>query len=168
MKDVKLGGKIYKEIERVTLFDASGNPAPFVDPSASDISAEKMLLGTKAFDANGNVVEGTIEPYTEETDLQINSSDGITIKAKEKYFEEDVTVSPILQEKTITENGEITADEGFAGLKKVDVRVSSNGVSASSKATGYTVEVIEGRAQSSVQIPVISFSSIAVGTNESA
>lgn len=163
MKDVKLGGKIYKEIERVTLFDASGNPAPFVDPSASDISAEKMLLGTKAFDANGNVVEGTIEPYMEETDLQISSSDGITIKAKEKYFEEDVTVSPILQEKTTTENGEITADEGYAGLKKVNVQIPAKGLTAISTAIGEIIEPETSHATSTIELPKITAITSAVG-----
>jgi hypothetical protein len=56
----------------------------------------------------------------------------------------NVSVEPILQEKTVTENGEVTADEGYEGLKKVTVNV----------ATYLTVET-EEQATDTTTIPIV-------------
>lgn len=53
----------------------------------------------------------------------ITKSSGVTLKTSGKYCAEDIEVVPILQEKGTVENGTITADEGYAGLKRVVVDV---------------------------------------------
>lgn len=55
--------------------------------------------------------------------IKITKQDGIVLKTAGKLCEEDVTVTPVLQEKTTAENGEITADSGYTGLSKVTVNV---------------------------------------------
>lgn len=54
--------------------------------------------------------------------MKINmKSKSVTLATKGCYCPEDVEVAAVLQEKTVTENGEVVADSGYAGLGKVVV-----------------------------------------------
>lgn len=59
-------------------------------------------------------------------DKTITSRGGIKLKTAKKYVTEDITVTPVLQNKVITENNvTCVADEGYAGLSSVKVNVSA-------------------------------------------
>lgn len=58
--------------------------------------------------------------------FEITTKEGGTLHTASKYCEEDINIIPKLQDKTITENGTVSADEGYAGLSKVNVAVKSN------------------------------------------
>lgn len=49
-----------------------------------------------------------------------------TLLTKGKYCPENVVVTAKLQEKTVTENGTVTADSGYAGLSSVSVDVPTS------------------------------------------
>lgn len=59
--------------------------------------------------------------------IELKDKNGITLKTAEKYCIEDIVVTPKLQEKTITENGAVYADEGYCGISSVNVQVSDGG-----------------------------------------
>jgi len=50
---------------------------------------------------------------------------GLKLLTKGKICSEDITVTPALQHKSVTENGTVTPDEGYAGLSSVDVQIST-------------------------------------------
>lgn len=53
----------------------------------------------------------------------IISPNGLTLLTAGKYCNQNIKVIPVLQEKATTENGDIVADNGYAGLSKVTVNV---------------------------------------------
>ena len=63
--------------------------------------------------------------------LSITSPVGATLNTSGKYCDSDIEVIPYLQEKTVTESGEVLPDEGYAGLSKVMVNVQNSGVDTS-------------------------------------
>jgi hypothetical protein len=71
------------------------------------IPSEALTLITKEITENGTY------------DASDESADG--------YSSVTVNVEPVLQEKTATENGDVTPDEGYDGLSKVVVNVASTG-----------------------------------------
>lgn len=79
--------------------------------------------------------------------MRINLTDinGATLKTAGTYCKDDISVVPVLQTKTVTVNGEVVADEGFAGLQKIIVNVASmdnvyDGSYTTILAQSYTVE----------------------------
>lgn len=79
----------------------------------------------------------------------VRNKTGETSKIPFKQIPEainNITADILLQNKTITENGEYTADEGYDGLGTVTVNISSSGGSSGGNSTatntmpnGYTV-----------------------------
>lgn len=59
-------------------------------------------------------------------EIELINADGITLKTKGKYCSEDVDITPKLQAKTTTANGQVTSDDGYVGLKEVTVNVQPN------------------------------------------
>ena len=57
--------------------------------------------------------------------LQLTSPNGGTLNTAGTYCDTDIEIIPKLQDKTVTESGTVTADEGYAGLGSVTVEVES-------------------------------------------
>ena len=57
--------------------------------------------------------------------LQLTSPNGGTLNTAGTYCESDIEIIPKLQDKTVTESGTVTADEGYVGLGSVTVEVTS-------------------------------------------
>lgn len=74
-------------------------------------------------EANATYVQSNIE-------VSMTSPDGVTLATEGKYVPANVKVTPTLQEKTVTESGDVTPDEGYVGLSKVTVDVESGLTSA--------------------------------------
>ena len=55
----------------------------------------------------------------------INLAKKMKLKTADKVCRDDITINPLLQAKTVTENGIIVPDAGYVGLGKVDVDVST-------------------------------------------
>lgn len=70
--------------------------------------------------------------------LQLTSPNGGTLNTAGTYCDSDIEIIPKLQSKTVTENGTVTADDGFAGLGEVVVDVESGGGSSSGGGKSFT------------------------------
>lgn len=57
--------------------------------------------------------------------IELKNQDGIILKTAKKYCIENIGVTPKLQEKTVTTNGEVSPDNNYAGLSKVTVSVQT-------------------------------------------
>lgn len=66
--------------------------------------------------------------------LQLTSPNGGTLNTAGTYCDSDIEIIPKLQSKTVTENGTVIADEGFAGLGEVTVDVKNGANSGSMSA----------------------------------
>ena len=97
-----------------------------IDTSEDTVTSETMLEGVTAHDASGQQITGNIQTYDGDR-LEIMSDDGLlTLNTAGKYCSYDIEVQPALQNKIVTENGVITADEGYVGLKSVTVEVAGS------------------------------------------
>lgn len=56
--------------------------------------------------------------------VKIKSPEGGTLNTANTYIEDDINIMPNLQDKTITQNGSYTADDGYTGLGSVTVDVA--------------------------------------------
>lgn len=57
--------------------------------------------------------------------INLTKQNGITLETASKLCEEDINIIPTLQEKTIEASGEYTPDDGYVGISKVTVNVTT-------------------------------------------
>lgn len=89
-----------------------------LDLTSDTITPDKLKEGVTAHDRSGNAIVGTaVEPSGE---IAITENGSVDVA---QYATANVQVEPTLQDKTITVNGAITADEGYDGLGTVTVAV---------------------------------------------
>lgn len=60
---------------------------------------------------------------TDKINIQLINPNGVELSTQGTYVDKNIQVVPTLQEKTVTTNGDITPDSGYAGLSKVTVNV---------------------------------------------
>lgn len=104
------------------------------DTSKDTVTEASMLDGTTAHDASGEQITGTIHTYDGDQLEIIRDGGFITLDTAGKYVANNIDIQAALQEKTVTENGEITPDEGYAGLGKVTVDVTNTKTSGTTSA----------------------------------
>lgn len=114
----------YAGLKSVTV-DVSGSDGP--DLSQDTVTAAAMLEGTTAHDASGEQITGAIPTYVGEHPEIMRENDIMVLPTAGKYCEHDINIQPALQDKIVTQNGIVTADEGYVGLGSVSVDVPSSG-----------------------------------------
>ena len=82
-----------------------------------------------SFEESGGVESVTVTITSKQVqdpamNIEITNAYGVRLNTAEKYCEEDIIVTPKLQNKEATTNGVISADDGYAGLNSVSVNVS--------------------------------------------
>ena len=55
--------------------------------------------------------------------IEITKASGKILKTKDTLCDDDIIVVPVLQSKTVSQNGPVKADDGYAGLAEVIVQV---------------------------------------------
>ena len=57
--------------------------------------------------------------------ITLKKPDGIRLLTGGKLCTEDITLTPLLEKRTVSENGTVRATEGYAGLSEVEVNVAA-------------------------------------------
>lgn len=58
-----------------------------------------------------------------DTIINIKNSGGVILDTYHRYCDGNIQVKPVLQSKSVTENGSVVADDGYCGLSAVEVSV---------------------------------------------
>lgn len=127
----------------------SGSSVKLQEKTVTPTKLQQVVNADTGYDGLSKV---TVEPipteYIKPTGTKNITQNGtFSIKS---YAEASVNVQPNLQEKTATENGEVTPDTGYDGLSKVVVNVTASGGSnklaqfADGTLTEITAEDLEG------------------------
>ena len=58
-----------------------------------------------------------------DTIINIKNSGGVILDTHNRYCDGNIQVKPVLQSKSVTENGSVVADDGYCGLSAVEVNV---------------------------------------------
>lgn len=115
-----------------------------------------------------SIKKSTLEDIGNQVRAKTGKSDLISVMSLANEIKSiEINAQPILQEKTVTENGEYTADEGYDGLSKVIVDVEQNSsFPYKATASGQILEVQKANAATVVDASVFAFaySSSAIGT----
>ena len=100
-----------------------------------------------AVNVPSNVIGGFEINITENGVYPLAAPDGYDGVSSATVNVEVPSEEPVLQEKTVTENGEVTADEGYDGLSKVTVNVPTYiTVATKAEATDTaTIPIVEGQ-----------------------
>ena len=66
--------------------------------------------------------------------VEITSKDGGVLNTANKHCRDNIHVIPKLQNKTVTENGTVSADDGYSGIGEVTVDVKNGANSGTTSA----------------------------------
>lgn len=120
---IKENGKVYK----VDMYRVRNGAPPVLQEKTATENGEYVAdsgyegLSKVTVEVPPNVIGGFEINITENGTYPLVAPDGYDGVSSATV---NVNVpEPVLQEKTVTENGEVTADEGYEGLKKVTVNV---------------------------------------------
>ena len=98
-------------------------PPMGADTSEDTVVPEAMLAGCTAHDKDGKLITGAIPVYLGADPVELQSPTGVTLSVGSAYCSEDITVVPMLQEVSVSQNGTVAPAEGFAGIGSVTVDV---------------------------------------------
>lgn len=106
-----------------------------IDTSDATANASDIMEGQTAY-VDGEKLTGTFT-----IDNEVNSQNALIANIK-SALEGKASAAPVLQDKTITENGEYTSDSGYDGLGTVTVNVESSGGGANLNTCSISIETM--------------------------